>query len=155
MTTGEMIAKFERLNVAKLNEIIGTSIVENESDVLGGIKSQLWDGKTGEGQNITPSYLDDPFFKTRQQAEGYRNWKNAITPNSDRNPDTPNLFINGYFYGTLYIDQSFFEVASNSFGNPIIEKYGKKPFILDSGRQKNSDILKDLKVSIIKKINAV
>lgn len=153
MNPFEFARKIEKLTFDELTKFAGMAILENDNEVIGSIHGQLWDGKKGDGQNITPSYLDDPYFKTRKQAEGYRNWKNSITKNSNRDPDTPNLFINGYFYDTIFVDSGSFEVASNGFGNPIIEKYGKKTFSIDSERGDNKSTIKDIKVSFIKKIN--
>jgi hypothetical protein len=155
MNAFEFARKLEKITPEVIRKIAGESIVENNKEVTDSIKGQLWDGKKGDGQNITPSYLDDPFFETKEKAIAYRNWKNSITKNSNRDPDTPNLFINGYFYDTLFVDSGSFEVASNSFGNPIIEKYGRETFSIDSKRDDNKEVFSNLRKSFIQKLKAL
>jgi len=78
----------------------GKLIMENKQQILEMNKDQLWAGENTEGMPIRPSYFEDPFFKTRQQARAYANWKQRITPNPKRALGTPNLFINGYYYNS-------------------------------------------------------
>jgi hypothetical protein len=99
----DFIARLERLNVM---EVAVETINETKDEFLHLNKSQLWAGKKASGSDITPSYLDDPFFKTRKQAEVYANWKQRITPSPDRNKYAPNLWINGYFYHSIQINAS-------------------------------------------------
>jgi hypothetical protein len=155
MNAFEFARKLEKITPELIKQFAGESIIENSNDVTHSIKGQLWDGKKGDGQNITPSYLDDPFFETREKAIAYRNWKNSITKNSDRDQDTPNLFINGYFYDTLFVDSGSFEVASDGFGNPIIEKYGAETFSIDAERDDNKETMNNLRKSFIKKLKAL
>jgi hypothetical protein len=155
MNPFEFSRKLAKINAVEIERLAGLSIVQHSEKVVDLIRSQLWDGKKSDGQNITPSYLDDPFFKSRKQAEGYRNWKNSITKNSNRDPDTPNLFINGYFYDTLFVDSEFFEVGSNGFGIPIIEKYGDATFAIDPNRSENKETINDIRKSLIEKIKSL
>jgi hypothetical protein len=60
---------------------------------------QLIDGKRNDGLDISPTYLEDPFFKTREQAQAYSDWKDKISPRSSkRKKGVPNLFINGFYH---------------------------------------------------------
>jgi hypothetical protein len=79
---------------------------KHSNEFLRANKHQMWDGKNPDGTDISPSYLDDPYFKTRKAAEGYARWKQRITGNPNRNKYAPNLFINGYFYSTLILKAS-------------------------------------------------
>lgn len=63
-------------------------------------KAQLYAGKNKDGQDLSPKYIDDPYFKTREAAVRYSNWKDKITPNSLRTPGVPNLFIIGTYYNS-------------------------------------------------------
>lgn len=63
-------------------------------------KAQLYAGKDKHGQDLSPRYLDDPYFKTREEAQRYSDWKDKITPNNLRTPGIPNLFINGTYYNS-------------------------------------------------------
>ncbi len=113
-TAADMIANFEKLDIRG----IATAITERNKDhVTSKVKNQLWNGQKPDGSPITPSYLDDPFFKTRKQAEGYANWKfsGGYGRNTTRSKYTPNLYINGYFYSgiDLTINNGSFEVVSH------------------------------------------
>lgn len=79
----------------------GKIVQDNKQQVLELNKDQLWAGENTEGMPIRPSYFEDPFFKTKQQARAYANWKQKITPNPNRHYGTPNLYINGYYYRSL------------------------------------------------------
>jgi hypothetical protein len=61
---------------------------------------QLLDGKTNMGTDISPTYLEDPFFKTQEQAQAYSDWKDRISPRSNRRPGVPNLYINGFYHAS-------------------------------------------------------
>lgn len=123
----------ERLENFKssIPEIISEVVRENENDILTNVKDSLWDGKSGSGEDLMP-FVQDPFFKTQDQAIAYMNWKNANFPNPNRNPNSPNLFINGYFYSTLEVDISgdqFMVVSKdNALGIDVIRKYGVNTF---------------------------
>ena len=89
-------------------------------------KDQLWEGKTAYGDDITPSYSNDPYFKTREAALRYAAWKQKITPSSKRNKDTPNLYINGAFYGSIdeKVNTTNIEtITKTSLGRDIVSKY--------------------------------
>jgi hypothetical protein len=100
MYINEIREALERVNI---HQAAVESIVETSEEYLHLNKNQLWAGKKASGADITPSYLDDPFFKTRKQAEAYASWKQRITPNPERNKYAPNLYINGFFYESLQI----------------------------------------------------
>lgn len=76
-------------------------VMEHNADVLNDInKQQLYDGKGNDGQDLAPTYLNDPYFKTREAAQRYSDWKDKITPSSVRKPGVPNLYINGYYHNS-------------------------------------------------------
>jgi len=110
-TVIDFIDNVEALDI----EPIAALLVEQyQGEITGGVKRQLWDGKKPDGSDITPSYLDDPYFKTRKQAEGYAKWKSGgAFANPNRGLYTPNLYINGYFYSTITVSiGARFEVFS-------------------------------------------
>ena len=122
------------------------------------IQGQLYAGVTGDLIELTPSYLDDPFFvemtdnpdRTSQEnrnaairyAEWWRDWKLRITPPSPnpelnlpaRDVDTPNLVIIGTFYDSIYvrITERAIEIGTTGvdFGIEIEHKYGSEIFKL-------------------------
>lgn len=95
-------------------------------EFLSANRRQMWDGQNPDGTDITPSYLDDPYFKTRKQAEAYANWKMKITPNAHRNKYAPNLFINGYFYSTLTLNTTELRITvTDPFGAQVAASHPK------------------------------
>lgn len=104
-----------------LNDEI-TKILSNHSEELLDLnKQQMWDGKRADGENITPSYSQNPYFKKPGAAERYANWKAKITPSSIRPMDVPNLFINGKFYDSLsYSANDWVIKTTSSLGEDVI-----------------------------------
>lgn len=93
---------YNRLKKVDLDQIVFNSIDETKLYYTEMNLEQMMNGKRRDGQDITPSYLDDPYFKTYSQALQYSDWKDRIEPyTTKRNPGTPNLFINGYYHSTL------------------------------------------------------
>lgn len=86
-----------------------TELYEKHSgEFLSANRDQMWNGKMPNGANITPGYMEDPYFKTKKQAAAYKKWKSSpgFMKNSSRDANTPNLFINGYFYRSLVLKVS-------------------------------------------------
>jgi len=123
----ERLQTFQRT----IPDIIGEVIMENSNDILTNVKDSLWDGKAADGMDLMP-FVSDPFFQTPSQALGYMNWKNAAFPNPNRNPASPNLYINGYFYSTLEVEvtsEEFMVLSKdNLLGRDVINKYGIETF---------------------------
>lgn len=67
---------------------------------------QMFRGLKATTGYISPRYSEDPFFKTRQQALLYAQWKMKISPHTDRPEDVPNLFINGRYHQSIEITAS-------------------------------------------------
>lgn len=82
---------------------------------------QLLDGKTNQGTDISPTYLEDPFFKTQEQAQAYSDWKDRISPPSNRRKGVPNLFINGYYHSTRKVVIQGERIV---FSSPYGEQHG-------------------------------
>lgn len=123
------------------------------------VREQLFSGLDGEGRELQPSYLDDPYFdnvnwfhwdemttKIYHGAEGYLQWKKDITPPTTgqvigypaRNEGTPNLYIDGTFYGTIEARATNDGVqvyTDSETGMKIEQKYGATIFaIADLGK---------------------
>lgn len=131
-----------RNNLLALN--IPEKIIElNEKHAKEFIKAntdQMWDGQNPDGTDISPSYLDDPYFKTRKAAMAYANWKFKLTPNSKRNKYAPNLFINGYFYDTLVLNAKKPAIeVHDAFGSQVATSH---PKALGVSMENLSDIAK-------------
>jgi hypothetical protein len=64
------------------------------------------EGKRRDGKDISPSYFEDPWFKSIESATAYSEWKDRITPNTKRKKGVPNLFIVGTFHKSITLDIS-------------------------------------------------
>lgn len=140
-----LINLIERLNVVKENfdsgRYVADALASRSEDILERQKGQLTSGKDSEGNDLAPSYLEDlkpnGFFFSVESAKRYSDWKQTIpTPSykggsGARNPDAPNLYINGKFYGELGVFFSQDEVTIEGISNyaqNIIDKYGLEKF---------------------------
>jgi len=102
MTIKGLLNKVEALQ--KTYEVIIVGVMVDNKIWLGALnKQQLLAGKRNDGANISPGYLEDPYFKTLAQAQAYSDWKDRITPNPMRRSGTPNLFINGFYHDSREI----------------------------------------------------
>lgn len=112
------------LNIEKEVSVI---IDNTKEQILIKNKQQLMEGIKGDGSEITPSYLNDPYFKTKEAAQRYSNWKDKITPNSKRKSGTPNLYINGFYHNTIEINvrgEKIITENKTTIGKKIEQKYG-------------------------------
>lgn len=94
---------YNRLTRIDTDAICETAVDAVLNDIRRYNLQQLLDGETNTGAFITPSYLDDPFFKTRAAAEAYSRWKDRISPPSTRPTGVPNYYINGYFHQSIEV----------------------------------------------------
>ena len=132
MTARGLIDRYKAIDLQKISN---ESLEENIPLMTRINKGQLWDGKNADGSDITPSYMDDPYFKTQKQAMAYANWKWRITPNPNRNKYTPNLFINGYAYSTFQIAMAGNKLQYDIW-QPLVNKYPKIAGIMPGDRHK-------------------
>lgn len=101
-------------------------------------RQQLFEGKGSDGQDLRPYYTEDlapgGYFKTKAQAEAYKVRKlNMRYPYQahDRNPEAPNLFINGKFHSEigLYLTSSVIAIGPDTpYASEIVQKYGLERF---------------------------
>lgn len=94
-TIGQMMRAWQKIN---LTEIAKEVITQNASEVGDLNRDQLYRGLDANGNYLSPKYSEDPFFKSRESALRYAQWKKQITPHPDRPLDVPNLFITGRFH---------------------------------------------------------
>ena len=127
VTTTILLNKFRKI-LDNIPETVENAIFKNENEILNLQKQQIYDGKSNTGEDLHPFYTEDPYFKTPGQAKGYIKWKQSITPNPKRNPNAPNLYINGYIHrNILIVNESgniMFDFNSRvDFGESIKGKY--------------------------------
>jgi hypothetical protein len=118
---------YNRLQNIDTDKIAAETMEGTEEEIRQYNLQQLLDGKTNEGLDISPGYLEDPFFKTREQAQAYSDWKDRISPPSKRRSGVPNLYINGYYHSTRTVqivgDKIVYRSSFGEIFTDIDEKY--------------------------------
>lgn len=157
----DLLGRVQRVNEELQNgAIVGDALKSYAPDVLELQLGQLWDGKASSGDDIRPYYSEDlkptGYFHSKESAGRYADWKQSITPNSNRNPDSPNLYIVGKFHSELAVNMGADAVSvypTTMFAKGIFDKYGSRTFGLTKdnwrriwfergGYQKLMDIIK-------------
>lgn len=124
-----------------MNRWIRQSLEYNSGEVMERQYAQLAGGKASGGQDLRPYYSEDKYFRTKAEMESYRNYKWSINnrlwvqPDRPRNPDAPNLFINGKFWSELdafFTDEAMTIDGKTSYAKDIVNKYGLSSFGLDA-----------------------
>ena len=94
--------------VSGFRPMLEACIVRNRGFVEMAVRDQLESGVDGNEKELRPNYLNDPYFKTRKEAERYMRWKERITPPREsvlglrpRAVKTPNLRINGFYHQSI------------------------------------------------------
>ncbi|MBD8389663.1 hypothetical protein [Dysgonomonas sp. BGC7] len=133
--------------------VIVSEEVNKTSDVILDLnRDQLLYGRDTAGNELTPGYLSDPYFKTFEQARTYFYMKFSMLqdhesmksytkvqlfPKKDYN--TPNLIVNGnFFYNYFFITVSLDNYTIGSSGkaaSDIEQKYGKVYGLAPQSRQ--------------------
>lgn len=117
--------------------VIRDALLPRESDIMEFQYEQLFAGLTSSGEDIRPYYSEDlkpgGYFYTVDSAKRYAEWKESMTyPYSvDRNPDAPNLYINGRFHSELAVEfgsDAVGVVGATGYAQKIIAKYGLATF---------------------------
>jgi hypothetical protein len=118
---------YNRLQTVDPDKIARETIEGTEEEIRQYNLQQLLDGKTNQGTDIRPTYLEDPFFKTQAQAQAYSDWKDRISPRGNRRQGVPNLYINGYYHSTREVkiegDKIIYRSAFGEIFTDIDEKY--------------------------------
>lgn len=124
-----------------LEDACARCLEDNKATVLQAVKEQLYSGQDAEGEHLSPTYDDDPFFNEPgywyHRAFAYKMWKYSITPPqrglmlglSPRPVEVPNLFIDGTFYAGLDASRSADGLdlfATSKRGADIVDKYGDR-----------------------------
>lgn len=107
---------------------IETVLKKYEPEILKDQKQQLMEGSNALGNDLEPSYLDDPYFKTKEAAQRYAEWKQKKTPNAKRKFKSPNLFINGSLFHDkikVFVNDIYatVDVSASPIGAKIESKY--------------------------------
>jgi hypothetical protein len=116
-----ILGLYNRLQQVDTDKIAQETIEGTEEEINEYNLQQLIDGKTNEGTDISPSYFEDPYFDTWEQAKAYSDWKDKISPISRRRPGIPNLFINGYYHASRKVQIVGDKIIYGSTWNEGIE----------------------------------
>lgn len=133
-----------RARVANVNdglqtgELVRDTIVRHPDDILELQKQQLFSGLASNGEDIRPYYSEDlkpaGYFKSAESAKRYSAWKETginYPYAANRNPDAPNLYINGRFHDELGVQfdaQTVSVVGTTGYSKGIVAKYGIQTF---------------------------
>lgn len=119
-------------------ELVRDVIVKHPDDILELQKQQLFSGLASNGQDIRPYYTEDlkpaGHFYTVEAAKRYSAWKESginYPYAAKRNPDAPNLYINGRFHDELGVQfdvDTVGIVGTTGYSQKIIAKYGIDTF---------------------------
>lgn len=114
---------------------------QNQTVILNLNKDQMLLGRNREGGEFAPNYLNDSYFKTKEQAEAYAAMKKRLEIehrarityplNYSKDELTPNLIVTGPFQDSMFI-----EVGATNFligsrykdAEAINQKYEGKVF---------------------------
>lgn len=118
--------------------LVGIVIMRHPDDILELQKIQLFEGKASNGEDIRPYYSEDlkpsGYFYSVESAGRYAAWKQdgiRYPYSANRNPDAPNLYINGRFHSELGVQfnpDSVGIVGTTGYAKGIMAKYGMNTF---------------------------
>ena len=102
-------------NIRSVPKEIDESVSRNKDVLLSLNRDQMLLGRNAQGDLFTPTYLNDPYFKTKKRAEAYANMKYKLESGhksllwnneqvySNKPKDTPNLIVTGPFQNAMFI----------------------------------------------------
>lgn len=133
-----------RMRVQRVNdglqtgEIIRNVVIQHPDEILDLQRQQLFEGKASNGEDIRPFYSEDlkpgGYFHSVESAGRYAAWKESginYPYRANRNPDAPNLYINGRFHDELGVHfdaDTVGIVPTTPYAAGIVAKYGINTF---------------------------
>lgn len=122
--------------------LLGAVLPNHPDEIMAYQRQQLFEGKGSDGEDLRPYYSEDiqpaGYFRSVETAEAYAVYKQRIHyPYSamERNPDAPNLYINGKFHselGVFFGSDEVMVAGSTAYADGIVEKYGLGRFGLQA-----------------------
>lgn len=118
-------------------EMVRNVVMRHPGEIMEYQRLQLFAGKAANGKDIRPYYSEDlkpgGYFHSVESAGRYAAWKQDINyPYTvQRNPDAPNLYINGKFHrelGVQFGPSTVGIVATTPYASMIMAKYGVQTF---------------------------
>lgn len=133
-----------RTRVADVNDglitgaMVRSVVMMHPDDILELQKMQLFQGLASNGKDIRPYYSEDlkpsGYFHSVESAGRYAAWKKdgiSYPYRANRNPDAPNLYINGRFHseiGVQFAADTVGIVPETPYAAGIMAKYGISTF---------------------------
>lgn len=118
--------------------LIRDTLVKHGPEILDLQREQLFEGLSSSGEDIRPYYSEDlkpgGYFRSTESAKRYAQWKETginYPYTAQRNPDAPNLYINGKFHDELGVQfdvQTVAIVPTTAYAQTIMSKYGMSTF---------------------------
>lgn len=135
----DLLSRVQSVNDGlQTGELIRDVVVQHPDDILELQKIQLLQGLSASGEDIRPYYTEDlkpsGYFYSVESAKRYAAWKESginYPYSVQRNPDAPNLYINGRFHDELGVQfdvQTVGIVGTTGYSKGIIAKYGVSTF---------------------------
>ena len=146
--------KQKKISDGLLPDLNRDIMVKNKEEFSQYIVEQLWSGINGNDKPLRPTYLNDPYFNTKEaghwykNAKGYAAFKQRVAPlmyssliNAPvSSKGTPNLVITGDFHNSITAvptDKGLrIESVGISFSNDIEKKYGQAIYKVGSYARK-------------------
>lgn len=135
MTIERLLENVEELERSlPTDKVMGRVLRRHEDEIIAAQRLQLLEGKDSDGNDMRPYYTEDDYFSTREQAMKYIEWKKSgirYPVNVSRNPDAPNLYINGKFHSELqvgFLEERVGIIPSTPYAAVIMGKYGMDKF---------------------------
>ena len=118
-------------------EIPRLAVLQSEADILDLQREQMAEGKSVDGSDLRPFYSEDlraggGWFLSSASAANYAAWKQSLGnpyEAGNRNPDAPNLYINGKFYSEIGVEfgnEAAVIVPLTPFASQVMAKYGRQ-----------------------------
>lgn len=118
-------------------EIPRLAVLQSEAEILDLQREQMAEGKSVDGTDLRPYYSEDlraggGWFLSGDSAANYAAWKQSLGnpyEAGNRNPDAPNLYINGKFYseiGVQFGTEAAVIVPLTPFASQVMAKYGRQ-----------------------------
>lgn len=113
-------------------------VSRHSEDIIDLQQMQLFQGLASDGKDIRPYYSEDlkprGYFHSVESAARYAAWKKDgidYPYKAERNPDAPNLYINGRFHselGVQFTSDTVGVVPITPYAAGIVAKYGITTF---------------------------
>lgn len=136
-----LLARVQAVQAGLLDgSLIREALASSEQAIIEAQRRQLLAGKDSGGEDIRPFYSEDlkpsGHFYSVESAGRYAAWKQDLSyPYTvDRNPDAPNLYINGKFHNELGVDlgvDAIGIIGETAYARNIMAKYGQNTFGLN------------------------